>query len=243
MSQLAIALYPIACVTCGKATGRRHARYCDGCRWKVRGKPLKWFWTPERDDVLRQRYDPHVKGRPAEVAAALQMPRWAVNHRAAFLGLATLAKDRKAWTPEEDAIIEENAGSRHVHWLSRRLKRSTSSVVNRIKRLKLSRRWREGYTLRDLQLCFGIDHGGIDRWIRTGKLTGGRRGTDCARDAWCFTDEDLLRFIQDHPTEFSLARVDQVWFLDLLRSAGGPLRRAQGRPAGNGKSQPAQQEV
>jgi hypothetical protein len=187
--------------------------------------------------VLKSRYDPHVKGRAAEIAASLEMPRWAVTHRAAFLGLATLTKDRRPWTVEEDAIVEDNAGSRHVHWLSRRLKRSISSVTNRIKRLRISRRWREGYTLRDLEVCLGADHRLIARWVDAGKLRGQRRfGNGGSTDAWYFTDEDLLRFVMEHPAEITLARVDQVWFMDLLQGEGGPLRRPPGRPATNGKS-------
>jgi len=214
------------CLKCAKPTGRRFARYCDACRWPLRGKPPKWVWTAERDDLLRRRYDPHVKGRPAEVAATLEMPRWAVNHRAAFLGLASLAKDRKAWTDGEDAFLDAHAGTRHVRWLGRQLKRSTSSVINRMKRLRISRRWREGYTLRDLELCLGTDHRVIERWVGAGKLQGRRRfGNGGPTDAWYFTDEDLLRLIEEPPADFSLARVDQVWFLDLLR-CGGVIRRA-----------------
>lgn len=213
------------CQKCEKPTGRRLARYCDACRWRLRGRPAKWIWTPERDDLLRRRYDPRLKGRATEIASALGMPRHAITNRAGFLGLAALAKDRRPWTAEEDSFLDSNAGGRHVEWLARQLKRSVSSVVNRLKRLRISRRWREGYTLRDLELCFGIDHHGIDRWIRAGKLVGQRRyGHAGPTDAWYFTDEDLLRFVEGHPTEFSLARVDQVWFLDLVRV------RRPGRP-------------
>lgn len=180
-----------SCLKCEKPAGRRFARYCDACRWRLRGRPAKWIWTPERDGLLRSRYQPRLKGRAAEIAKALSIPRHAVLRRASLLGLAELSKDRKAWTQTEDAFIEANAGTRHVHWLARQLQRSTSSVVNRIKRLKISRRWREGYTLRDLELCFGVDHHVIDRWIRAGKLLGRRRFEHGGpTDAWYFTDED-----------------------------------------------------
>jgi len=220
-----------ACVKCERPTGRRFARYCDACRWRLRGRTPKWVWTPERDELLRRRYDPYVRGRAREIAAALGMPRNIVNHRAGFLGLAALAKDRKAWTDGEDAFLDEHAGTRHVRWLGRQLKRSTSSVINRMKRLRISRRWREGYTLRDLELCLGTDHRVIERWVGGGKLRGRRRfGNGGPTDAWYFTDEDLLRFITEHPTEFSLRHVDQVWFLDLVRT------RPPGRPRASGKS-------
>jgi len=215
-----------ACVKCEHPTGRRFARYCDDCRWRLRGRAPKWVWTPERDELLRRRYDPYVKGRAAEISAALGMPRTAVIHRASILGLAALSKDRRPWTEAEDELLDAKAGSRHVRWLARQIKRSTSSVINRMKRLRISRRWREGYTLRDLELCLGTDHRVIERWVGSGKLRGRRRFENGGpTDAWYFTDEDLLRLIEEPPADFLLARVDQVWFLDLLR-AGGVFRRA-----------------
>ena len=46
---------------------------------------------------------------------------------------------------------------------------------------------------------------------------------DIPPDAWYFTDQDLLHFIRNHPLEFRLDKVDQLWFLDLV--LGGGLMR------------------
>ncbi len=99
--------------------------------------------------------------------------------------------------------------------------------------MKISRRFRDGYTLRDLELCFGTDHHVIDRWIREGKLVGRRRGTQRRgqggrpggvgagpADAWHFTDEGLVRFFRNYPMEFRLDKVDQLWFLGLVLEVG-----------------------
>lgn len=206
-------------------TGGPPARWCPHCRWKHRGRVAKkYVWTPERDKILRDRYDGKVHGRAAEIAASLGWPDWVIKKRAAVLGLAYPATSRD-WTGEEESFLLRNAGVRHVHWMAKQLQRSEASVVLKLKRLRISRRWREGYTLRGLEECFGCDHHAIDRWIRAGWLVGRRRGTrrtgpggrgNGPADAWYFTDEDLLRFIRAHPMEFRLDKADQYWLMDLL---------------------------
>jgi hypothetical protein len=215
---------PRRCRDCPTPIRRPHARYCDACRWRHRGKPPRYDWTAERDQCLRARYDGRVKGRAAEVARSLGWPTWAIKKRAAQLGLCYPA-DRRDWTTEETRYLAEQAGSRTTHWLAQRLQRSEASVVLKLKRMRMSRRYREGYTLRELELCFGVDHHAIERLVREGKLQVRRRGTRRARDAWCVRDSDLVTFVRDHPTAFRLDRCDQVWFLDLITS-GGLIRQA-----------------
>lgn len=227
------------CADCGRPfTARAYARWGLCCRWKYRGqKRRKFFWTPERDQVLRDRYDSRVRGRAAAIAGSLGFPTWAIKKRAAQVGL-THSRPGRDWTPAEEAFLLEHAGSRHVNWMSEKLGRTEASVVLKLKRMRISRRWREGYTMRELELCFGVDHHVITRWIREEKLIGRRRGTRRTgqggrpgghhtgpADPWVFHDEDLLRYIKEHPMEFRLDKVDQLWFMDLI-SAGGLVRRA-----------------
>jgi len=54
--------------------------------------------------------------------------------------------------------------------MTKRLGRPESSVVNKLKRLGTSRRVRDGYTIRELELCLGKDHHKITKWIRSGWL-------------------------------------------------------------------------
>ena len=215
---------------CGKPyIGVPGGRLGPCCRWMHRGvRPKKYLWTPERDQILRDRYDNRIKGRAAEIALALGWPKWAVTKRAARLGLA-YPVSRKEWSAKEERFLWSHAGRRHVHWLAKRLGRSETSVVLKLKRMHLSRRWREGHTLRDLEECFGCDHHVIDRWIRAGWLQGRRRGTrrngvggrgGGPADAWLFKDEAILRFIIEHPMEFRLDKVDQCWFMDLILAGG-----------------------
>lgn len=228
------------CGDCGRPfLGGPYAKTGPCCRWKHRGRTRKKYdWTPERDQALRERYDGRVKGTAARLAAAIGWPAWVIKKRAAALGLC-YAVERKDWTPEETAFLWEHAGTRHAHWIAKQLKRSETSVVLKFKRMKISRRVQDGYTLRELTLCFGTDHHVIERWVREGKLvsrplgrpaehddaTVRRRGTRGPRDAWAVTDVDLLRFITEHPLAFRLDKCDQTWFMDLITS-GGLLRKA-----------------
>ncbi len=184
----------------------------------------KYTWTAERDQVLRDRYDGTIKGRAAEIAVVLGWPTWAIKRRAAELGL-TYHVDPKPWTKEEEAFLLEHAGSRLLPWIARKLQRSVTSVKMKCRHLDLSHRYRKGYTLRELALCFGCDHHVIERWVRENKLQIRRRGTERERDAWHVTDADLLRFISEHPMAFQLRRVDRFWFMDLVTN-GGLVRKA-----------------
>lgn len=226
------------CEDCGKKYQAATGHWGPECRWKHRGRVAKkYVWTSERDAVLKDKYDGRKKGRAQELARMIGWPKWVITRRAQVLGLCYPAI-RQDWLPVEEAFLMEHAGSRTVHWMAQKLKRGMTSVALKLKRMKISAAWREGYTLRELELCFGIDHHGIDKWIRAGQLVGRRRGTnrkgnegrplgigEGPADPWYFTDADLVRFITEHPLAFRLDKVDQVWFMDLL-TAGGIMKRA-----------------
>lgn len=208
------------CQDCAEAfVGGAAARLCPRCRWQHRGpKPKKYVWTDERDRQVRERYDSRVRNRAAAIASSLGCPTWVIKKRAQVLGLSTpWPADRRDWTPDEERVLEDHAGRRHVNWLSKKLKRSLSSVVLKLKRIGLSRRVRDGYTLRDLEECFGCDHHVIERWVREGKLQVKRRNPEAeSRSPWFVSDRAVLAFVRQHPLDFRLDKVDQHWFLDLV---------------------------
>jgi hypothetical protein len=200
---------------------RPPARYCPGCRRRFQlGKTPKYPWTPERDAIVRARYDSRVRGRTGEIAATLGFPSWTVKRRASVLGLShQWPPTRRDWTAEEVAFLEAHAGVHQVGWMAKRLRRTLTSVVVKLKHLHISQAVREGYRLRDLEICFGTNHHAIERWVREGKLQIRRAGT--ARvgkqgDFWHVTDAEIRRFVRTYPTAFRLDRVDQTWFLDLV---------------------------
>jgi len=218
---------PRTCEDCGAEFEGVTARYCPACRTRRQGHRLIYVWTPERDAIMRRDYDPRVRGRSQEIADRLGWPVHVIKHRAVRLGLSR-SEDRRRWTEEEERFIEESAGSRRVPWMARRLGRSLTSVIMKIKHMRLSRAVREGYTLGDLELCFGADHRMIERWAREGKLAVRKRdyvtGAHRSRP-WAVSHRAVREFVVNHPLEFRLDRVDQLWFMDLI--LGGLLPRAQ----------------
>lgn len=214
------------CADCSALfVGTVPAKWCPSCRWRHRGrKPKKYVFSDDVDERIRKTYDGRVRGRAAAIGKALGWPSWQVKKRAGLLGL-THPVNRKAWTTDDEAFLLDHCGSRHVHWIASKLGRSLASVVMKIKHLKISRRFREGYTLRELELCFGVDHRVIQGWAKDGKLEAGRRGTQQEHDAWFVTDEQILVFVRDHPMAFRLDKVDQHWFMDLITS-GNLIRQA-----------------
>jgi hypothetical protein len=209
------------------------ARFCAKCRpnhqgagaWRSGKRQRRYVWSDEKDAYLRKRYDSRVKGRTYELAKTLGWPRWQIKARARALGLSTPIR-RQDFTAQEVTFIEEWTGTRSSHWIADQLKRTETSVILKQKRMGLSRRVRDGYTLRSLEECFGTDHHVIERWVREGKLRIERLGT--ARegkqgDIWRVDEQEVIRFVREHPTAFRLDKVDQVWFMDLV--VGGGLLR------------------
>jgi len=224
---------PRTCEDCGVEFGGVTARYCPACRTRRQGHRLVYKWTPERDAIMRRDYDPRVRGRSQEIADRLGWPVWVIRHRAALLGL-THSDDRRRWTEEEERFIEENAGSRRVPWMARQLGRSQTSVIVKMTRMRLSRAVREGYTLRDLELCFGADHRAIERWAREGKLAVRKRDYETGAHRsrpWAVSHRAVREFVVNHPMEFELWRVDQLWFMDLV--LGGNLLPAEKEASGD----------
>lgn len=224
-----------ACALCGQPFEVNRpdsiATACSACRPELQAAGLrrawaskkKYVWTAAKDEVLRKRYDSHVRGRAGEIARTLGWPAWAIKKRAAALGLGGgWPKDRRDWTAEEEAYLRRAAGKFTLHHMAKKLQRSETVVALKCKRLALSRRPKGlGYTMRHLELCFGVDHHTIERWIRAGWLPNRRRdewepNEDPSRRSMCLTDADLRKFILDHPTGFELRRVDQEWFMGLI---------------------------
>ena len=191
----------------------------------------KWFWNDLSDALLRRTYDPTVAGRSQMLADRLRVPRWAVNRRAAALGLSR-PKERP-WSPDEEACLESNFHHVSVKALARRFRRSATAVRLKAKRLGL-RKYDECYTACSLAQAFGVDPHWVLARIRSGKLRATHRQTERrpeqGGDSWLITDEAIIDLIRDHPYDIDLRKVDNVWFIDLIapylnRSASG--RRAQ----------------
>jgi len=195
----------------------------------------KWFWNDITDAALRSApsgYDPTVRGRSQELAERLGVPRWAVNRRAAALGLSR-PKDRP-WSAQEEAYLEANLHHVSAKALARKLGRSPTAVKLKAKRLGL-RKYDEGYTASSLAEALGVDPHWVLARIRSGKLRASHRHTERTSgqggDSWLITDEAVVEFLAEHPYDIDLRKVDSLWFMDLIapylqRTVAGS-RRAQ----------------
>lgn len=77
------------CADCGRPfEAGSYARFGRCCRWKHQRKRVKYELTVEREALIRERYDSHVRGRSAEIAGSLGWPAWVVKRFARELGLA-----------------------------------------------------------------------------------------------------------------------------------------------------------
>ncbi len=115
------------------------------------------MWRPEYDAYLREHYYGGLNRRFQVLNRMIRetgLPRWYIKRRAASLGL-TQHPDSRAWTREEEQVLENLLGKVNALTIARRLKRTEASVALKIKRHGWSRVVREGYTMRDLEACLG----------------------------------------------------------------------------------------
>jgi len=192
----------------------------------------KWFWNDITDGLLRRLYDPTVRGRSQEIARRLKVPRWAVNRRAAALGLSR-PKDRP-WSKQDEAYLEASFHHVSIKTLAHKLGRSPTAVKLKAKRLGL-RKYDEAYTACSLAEALGVDPHWVLARIRSGKLRASHRQTERTAqqggDSWLITDEAVLDFLREHPYDIDLRKVDSLWFMDLiaplLQRSASSTRRAE----------------
>ena len=201
------------------------------------GTKPKYAWRPEYDAYLKAQYFGGLNRRFRVLNRMIRLtglPRWYIKRQAARQGL-TMHMERKPWTRTELNVLDDLLGRVSVATIARRLHRPVSSVTNKLKRLQISRRVRDGYTMRDLELCFGEDHRKIGGWIKNGwlrdRFQGTRRHDGNGRDIHRIRESDILDFIRSHPQEICLGKIDQTWFLDLVLLRGREVRQPQSRRA------------
>ena len=180
----------------------------------------KYFWTSENDAFIRRHYNPNVRGRARDIAAALGVPKWAVNKRAGVLGLSR-PKD-VPWSPSDIAYLEANFHRLAIKRIAKELGRTVTAVKLKAKRLGY-RKNGEGYNVHSLSQALGVDPHWVSDRIRDGKINAGTRSTERTPqqggDSYLITDQEVLRFVRKHTLEIDLGKVDRLWFLDLVHEA------------------------
>jgi len=198
------------------------ATHCPKCRSTIRGKKIwdgrrKYVWTPERNQILRDHYNHNATAIAQQYFPG--WPKWAIVHQAQALGLCRTKE--KPWTKAEDAFLTEWAGVHTAQWMQKELRRRTvTAIVVRLKRLKLNRRIQaDGLTLSQLESALGVDHRQIIAWWRSGRLKGTHRTNPNEHERYEFQEHDVVDLLLKHPSCFRLDRVDQAWFMGLMRDA------------------------
>lgn len=142
-----------------------------GTSWPCGTRP-KYAWRPEYAAYLKTQYFGGLNRRFRVFNLMIRLTgllRWYIKRQAARLGL-TMHMDRKPWTQAELDMLEDLVRRVSAATIAKRRHHPVSSVTNKVKRLQISRRVRDGYTMRDLELCLGEDHHKISAWIKNGWL-------------------------------------------------------------------------
>jgi hypothetical protein len=192
------------------------------------GAKPKHTWRPEYDAHLKAQYFGGLNRRSRvlnRMTRLTGLPRWYIKRQAARLGL-TMRVDRRPWTLAEVHLLQSLVGCVSTATIAKRLHRPESSVVSKLRRMAISSRRHNGYTIRDLELALGEDYKKIAAWIEKGWLQDHRQGTGRLNDIHRIREKDLLRFIKNHPEEIRLGCVEALWFFDLVLLKGRRVRRS-----------------
>lgn len=188
----------------------------------------KYHFTLAMDEEIRRAYhlflDYNNRKAIGACARKLQLPRWALNRRAALLGLARIKEPEwnaaevailERWGHLTDAVIQRKLKSEGFH-------RSLNAIHLKMKRLHI-RQNLDGYSANALALAFGVDGHKITYWIKRQMLKATRRGTGRTEsqggDTYWITHNAVREFVLTYPDEIDLRKVEKWWFLDLV-SAG-----------------------
>lgn len=187
------------------------------------GARQKYFLDEPGRRLILALYDSSTE-RLDELQQRLSVPRYIVKRWASQLGV-TYGPGRKRWKPEDVEYLEKHFQRDRAEGIAKRLGYTVEAVRNKAYSLDLTQRHDEGYTLAAVCDGFGVTHGTAKRWIDQGWLKGERRLNHASNDPWTFTPENIRAFIRDHPLDFNLKRVDQLWFLDVCLDLGSLSRQ------------------
>lgn len=184
----------------------------------------KYVPTAGIDEAIRVAYRLQRqgdRGALSSVSSTIGWPREAVCKRGAELGLPRIKE--KPWTPAEEQILER-WGHLAPSGIRSRLAasgfaRSIAGIQVKLNRNRIKQNL-DGYSACGLARALGVDVHKVLGWIRRGLLNAEHRGTDRTDkqggDTRWITRKEVRRFVLRAPEELDLARVEKIWFLDLL---------------------------
>jgi hypothetical protein len=190
----------------------------------------RYEFTPVMDDLVRAAYQRlrvcSDRKAISNCGRRLGVPRWVVLRRGRELGLARTKE--KPWSDMEIRLLER-WGHLTDAVIQRKLKaagysRSVNGIHLKLKRLRIKQNL-DGYSAYSLAEAFGVDSHKVGLWIRRNMLRATRRGTDRKEsqggDSYWITHIAVRDFVFRFPEEIELAKVEKLWFLDLV--SGGRI--------------------
>lgn len=182
-------------------------------------------WTDEERAIIRRDYK-HSRASCQEMADYLschtgeRITAFAVRGQVTSMGIAK-SDDRRPWTPAEEMKLWELMSSFCPRVVAKKMHRSINSVVVKSKRLKISRRCRNGwFTKRDVMEILGHDHKWIQRRIDSGALKAtyhyGHRPSQIGSSMWHIAEADLKHFIKTYPEELVGCNIDIITIVDII---------------------------
>lgn len=176
-------------------------------------------WTEEEIGVVRRDYAQN-RASLRDIANHLGVSEHTVAHQVDKLGLRK-RPERKSWTLKEDDYLREVANELSPNQIAKKMKRSVNSVVVRMKRLKLHRRYRNGwYTKNEVCEILGVDHKFVQTRINRGELKAYPHNGSIPKQyggaCWHIKEENLKEYILEYPHELNGRNVDLIQIIDLL---------------------------
>jgi hypothetical protein len=186
----------------------------------------KWKYrpTPQTDFLIRNAYLRQRQGDRTALQSASRDLGWsrsAVCKRGAELGLARVKE--KEWCAQEERLLEQ-FGHLAPSGIQRKLSeagfpRSVAAIQVKLNRNRIKSNL-DGYSACQLAEALGVEVRKVLKWIQQRSLTAERRGTERTPeqggDTWWISDRSVRRFVLRFPQEIDLARVEKMWFLNLL---------------------------
>lgn len=200
---------PIRCRRCFELNAPASG-ICSGCL--IGEHQTVYHYTPEVDEAIRSAYCDSASRkqmtlRMHALVRSSGIPRPSLQRRAGILGLKFF--QYKRWTPAEDDYLRTNVGTITVLKMSENLRRSFTSVKQRVLTLELSARAnREGYSAVELAARLGVSVMLIDRWLARKWIHRGTNGR--------IAEVTVRRFLRNHLDEIHMRRADVAWLTDEL---------------------------
>lgn len=181
-------------------------------------------WTDEEMDIVRRDYR-GTNASADDIANRLsvmtgeRITLCAVKGQVQKLAIAKV--HRQHWTPAEDKRLGELIHRYAPQTVAKKMGRGLNSVVIRARRLRLSRRVRDGwFTKAEVCQILGVDHKWVQDRIDGGQLKAswhnGHKPTRNGSAYWHILETDLKAFLRRYPTELTGRNVDLLMVVEIL---------------------------